>query len=86
MIGKKEGYIQIALSIVSFVALMFWLFWLATTIVSTRSWPGFSGPYTGIGLLGIGTGLISWIWSVITSLEALRNAKKKEKNEGPASN
>jgi hypothetical protein len=77
LVGRKVGWLQAALALGGFVLMLVWLGSFVVTWINRESMPLDGGPELGRGLLGVGLSLGAWLWSLASSLGAIRSAGKR---------
>lgn len=77
MVGRKVGWIQAALATGGVALMLVWLVTFVNQWLSLGEFPLDSGPEIRTGLFGIVGSGSAWLWSLVTSLEALRRARRR---------
>jgi len=84
MAGRRIGYLQAVIMVVGFVlttGFMLWFIVIAVrhTLNTGGPAPDFaalSAPYAWIGKSGSALSLLAWCWSLVSSINVLRAARK----------
>jgi hypothetical protein len=74
---RASGIAQLVLSQGGFVTAMIWAVWLVRVWMRTGEWPAELGPYFGPAMAGVVVFFTGWLWSVASSLQMLRAARKR---------
>jgi hypothetical protein len=77
MAGRLDGFPQAVLALAGGVLLTYWLWWFMAAVLRASAIPT-GGAHLGIALAGIGLFGASWLWSLVSSLAILRQARRAE--------
>ena len=72
---RIAGSAQMILALAGFGLMMVWSFWFFATLLRTLQVPGTS-PQHALGILGVVLFALSWLWSLITSVQILRQLRR----------
>jgi len=76
MMGRKAGWLQAALALAGFSLTVVWLITLVAGWIRTQSLD-LEGVDLRLGLAGIGAFGAAWLWSLGSSLDAIRRARRR---------
>lgn len=74
--GRRVGYAQIGLAIAGFLLICWFFYGLVSEAWKTGSFPMDLGPYGMMGLAGLFGFIVSWFWSLWTSVSMWREARR----------
>lgn len=77
MVGRKVGWLQAALATGGVALTLVWLVTFVNQWLGLGEFPLDLGPEIRTGLLGIVSFGAAWLWSLLTSLGALRRARRR---------
>jgi hypothetical protein len=77
MSGRKVGWLQAALALVGFALTAAWLVSLLAAWVRAGEIVLEGGLDLRLGLAGIGVFGAAWLWSLASSLDAIRRARRR---------
>jgi len=73
--GRRSGWPQAAVALVGFVLTTVWLVWFLAAWLRGGEFPLDPGPYLPVGGLGVLLFAVSWVWSLLTGLLIVRDAR-----------
>jgi hypothetical protein len=73
--ARRVGWAQLVLSLVGAGLVLLWFVWLVVTVATHLEWPPDGGPYLPEGVAGIVIAVFAWVWSIVTSRSAMREAR-----------
>jgi hypothetical protein len=76
MMGRKVGWAQAALALAGFGLTVVWLITLLAGWIRAQSLD-LEGVDLRLGLAGIAAFGMAWLWSLVSSLDALRRARRR---------
>lgn len=79
--GRRVGYAQSALALVGFALSLYWLVRTVMAWMAEGQLPAEINSTLLIGLAGIAVYATAWLWALGTSLDLLRAAKAKAREE-----
>ncbi len=82
VVHRRAGIAQLLLSQLGFALTLMWGIWFAVACVRAGTFPDDIGPYFGLGLLGAVMFFAAWIWSLVSSLSLLNQARTQEQSHG----
>jgi hypothetical protein len=76
MAERRVGWAQAALATAGAALTLLWLAAFVRDWIRAGAFPFDAGPALGEGLLGIALFFAAWLWSLATSLEVIRRARR----------
>jgi hypothetical protein len=73
--GRRSGWPQAAIALAGFVLTTVWLVWFLAAWSRGGEFPLDPGPYLPVGALGVLLFTVSWVWSLLTGLLIVRDAR-----------
>jgi hypothetical protein len=75
MAGRKVGWPQAVLALAGAALTLLWLVSFTGEWMRLGAFPLDAGPEIGRGLAGVAAFFVAWLWSLLTSLDGVRQAR-----------